>query len=95
MADLLLARQEHRLIRREKQRMSIHEFLVKACQDDALRAGERDRQLLEARRARKAGRNQQEAPAAAIVQVRRLTRLMFRRATKPAAQPARPASSEP
>jgi hypothetical protein len=32
--------------------MSIREYLVKACQDDALRAGERDRQLLEARRAR-------------------------------------------
>jgi hypothetical protein len=76
--------------------MSIHEYLMKACQDDALRAGERDRQLLEARRARKAGRNQQEAPAAAVVQVRRLTTwLMFRRATKAAAQPARPASSEP
>jgi hypothetical protein len=97
MADLLLARQEHRLIRRQKKRMSIHEYLMKACQDDALRAGERDRQLLEARRARNAGRNQQEAaaPAATIVQVRRLTRLMFRRATKPTAQPAKPASSEP
>src|ERR1700733_13554178 len=63
-----------------RRRMSIHEYLMKACQDDALRAGERDRQLLEARRARKAGRNHQEpaAPAAAVVQVRRLTRLMWR-----------------
>jgi hypothetical protein len=77
--------------------MSIHDYLRRACQDDALRAGERDRQLLEARRARKAGRNQQEpaAPAAAIVQVRRLARLMFRHANKPAAQPARPASRQP
>jgi hypothetical protein len=75
--------------------MSIHEYLMKACQDDALRAGERDRQLLEARRARKASRNHQERAApAAVVQVRRLARLMFRRATKPAAQAARPASSE-
>ena len=58
----------------------MHEYLMKACQDDALRAGERDRQLLEARRVRKAGRNHQEpaAPVAAVVQVRRLTRLMWR-----------------
>jgi hypothetical protein len=28
--------------------MSIHEYLMKARQDDAVRAGERDRQLLEA-----------------------------------------------
>ena len=65
---------------------------MKACQDDAQRAGERDRQLLEARRARKARRNHQEPRAAAIVQVRRLARLMFRRAAEPASQPARPAS---
>ena len=76
--------------------MSIHEYLIKACQDDAQRAGERDRQLLEARRARRARRNHQEpaALAAVIVQVRRLARLMFRRATKPAGQPARPAPSD-
>ncbi len=29
--------------------MSTHEYLLRACQDDAVRAGERDRQLLEAR----------------------------------------------
>ena len=66
--------------------MSIHEYLMKARQDDAVRAGERDRQLLEARRARRAGRHHPEpaAPAAAIAPispVRRLARLMFRRAT--------------
>jgi len=77
--------------------MSIHEYLMKACQDDARRAGERDRQLLEARRARKADRNHQEpaALAAVIGQVRRLARPMFRRATGSAAQPARPAPGEP
>jgi hypothetical protein len=66
--------------------MSIHEYLRKASQDDAVRAGERDRQLLEARRARKAGRHHPEpaGPTAAVAPVspvRRLARLMFRRAT--------------
>ena len=77
--------------------MSIHEYLMKACQDDARRAGERDRQLLEARRARKAARNHHEPAAlpAVMSQVRRLARPMFRRAAEPAAQPARPAPSEP
>ena len=36
--------------------MTIHEYLVKAVQDDARRAGERDRLLREARRARRARR---------------------------------------
>jgi hypothetical protein len=36
--------------------LTIHEYLVKAIQDDARRAGERDRLLLEARRARRARR---------------------------------------
>jgi hypothetical protein len=66
--------------------MSIHEYLMKARQEDAVRAGERYRQLLEAQRARRAGRHHPEpaAPAAAIAPVspvRRLARLMFRRAT--------------
>lgn len=63
--------------------MSIHEYLLKAGQDDAVRAGERDRQLLEARRARTARRQHPApaAPAAAIAPVRRLARLLFRHAT--------------
>ena len=36
--------------------MTIHEYLMKAIQDDARRAGERDRLLREARRARRARR---------------------------------------
>jgi hypothetical protein len=64
--------------------MSIHEYLMKAVQDDAVRAGERDRKILEARRARMAGRHRPE-PAAPVAiapaaPVRRLARLMFRRA---------------
>ena len=43
--------------------MFIHEYLVKAIQDDARRAGERDRLLREARRARRA-RRQRLVPAA-------------------------------
>ena len=43
--------------------MTIHEYLMKAVQDDARRAGERDRPLLEARRARRA-RRQRLVPAA-------------------------------
>ena len=64
-------------------RMSIHEYLLKARQDDAVRAGERDRQLLEARRARMARRQRPDpaAPVAAIAPVRRLARLLFHRAT--------------
>ena len=45
--------------------MTIHEYLVKAVQDDARRAGERDRLLLEARRARRA-RRQHLFPAAPV-----------------------------
>jgi hypothetical protein len=55
----------------------IHDYLRKAVQDDAHRAGERDRVLLEARRARTAGR--QHADPAALVS--RLTRMLFRRVT--------------
>lgn len=43
--------------------MTIHEYLAKAIQDDARRAGERDRLLREARRARRA-RRQRLVPAA-------------------------------
>lgn len=57
--------------------MTIHHYLMKASQDDAQRAGERDRLLLEARRARTASR-QRPGPAAPA---RRLARLLFHRAT--------------
>jgi len=43
--------------------MTIYEYLMKAGQDDVRRAGERDRLLLEARRARRA-RRQRPVPAA-------------------------------
>jgi hypothetical protein len=56
---------------------TIHEYLMNALQDDAQRAGERDRVLLEARRARLAHR-QHPGPAAPA---RRMARLLFRRAT--------------
>jgi hypothetical protein len=42
--------------------MTIHEYLTKARQDDARRAGERDRLLLEARQARKARATAQVLP---------------------------------
>lgn len=57
--------------------MTIHEYLMRARQDDARRAGEQDRLLLEVRQARKARRHRAGPPAPA----RRLVRLMFRRAT--------------
>ena len=60
--------------------MSIHKYLLKARQDETVRAGERDRQLLEARRARMARREHPE-PAAPAAQLMRLARLLFRRAT--------------
>jgi hypothetical protein len=41
---------------KEEQAMTIHGYLMKAIQDDARRAGERNRLLLEARRARRARR---------------------------------------
>ena len=43
--------------------MTIYEYLIKAIQDDARRAGERDRLLREARRARRV-RRQRLVPAA-------------------------------
>jgi hypothetical protein len=36
--------------RYQERAMTIHQYLVQACKDDAQRAGERDRVLLEARR---------------------------------------------
>ena len=56
--------------------MTIHQYLMKASQDDAKRAGERDRLLLEVRRARIT--HQRARPAAPA---RRIARLLFRRAT--------------
>jgi hypothetical protein len=57
--------------------VSIQQDLMKAVRDDARRAGGRDRLLLEARRARPARRLR----ALPTVPVRRLARLLFRRAT--------------
>ena len=57
--------------------MTIHEYLMQAVQDDGRRAGERDRVLLEAQRARIA-RRQQAGPA---TPASRLARILFRRAT--------------
>lgn len=53
--------------------MTFHEYLSKAVQDDAQLAAERERLLLVARRARR----ERVSPA---VPVRRLARLLFRRA---------------
>jgi hypothetical protein len=55
----------------------IHDYLRKAVQDDAHRAGERDRVLLEARRARTADRQHADPPAL----ISRLTRMLFSRVT--------------
>jgi hypothetical protein len=56
--------------------MVIHQYVSKAVQDDAQRAGERDRLLLEARRVRMA-RRERVVPAAPV---RRMVRLLLRRA---------------
>ncbi len=56
---------------------TMHQYLAKAIQDDARRAGERDRLHLEAQRAR-VPRRPRAGPAAPV---RRLARLLFRRAT--------------
>ena len=56
--------------------MIIHQYVAKAVQDDAPRAGERDRLLLEARRVRRARRERVIAAAP----VRRMARLLLRRA---------------
>ena len=57
--------------------MTIHQYAMKAIQDDAQRAGAQDCVLLEARRARVA-RRPRPGPAPPA---RRLARLLFRRAT--------------
>ena len=56
--------------------MIIHQYVSKAVQDDAQLAGERNRLLLEARRARTA-RSKRMVPA---VPMRRMARLLLRRA---------------
>jgi hypothetical protein len=56
--------------------MTFHEYLSRAVQDDAQLAAERERLRLVARRARLARR----APGSPAVPVRRLARLLFRRA---------------
>jgi hypothetical protein len=56
--------------------MIIHQYVSKAVQDDARLAGERDRLLLEARRASMARRERVVRAAP----VRRLARLLLRRA---------------
>jgi hypothetical protein len=57
--------------------VTIHQYLSQAVKDDAQRAGERNRLLLEARRAR-GSRRRRAGPAAPS---RRLARLLFRWAT--------------
>ena len=56
--------------------MTFHEYMSKAVQDDAQLAAEQERLLLVARRALRA-RRERVSPA---VPVRRLARLLFRRA---------------
>lgn len=56
--------------------MIIHQYVSKAIQDDAQRSGERDRMLLETRRARMADR-ERVVPA---TRVGRMARLLLRRA---------------
>ena len=56
--------------------MIIHQYVSNAVQDDAQRAGERDRLLLEVRRVRMA-RHERVVPAA---RVRRMAQLLLRRA---------------
>jgi hypothetical protein len=56
--------------------MIIHQYVSKAVQDDAQRAGERERLLLEVRRVSMA-RRERVVPAA---RVRRMARLLLRRA---------------
>jgi hypothetical protein len=56
--------------------MSIREYLMKACQDDARRAGERNRLLLEARRASLTRRGR----TSPLTPVERMAALLLRRA---------------
>jgi hypothetical protein len=50
---------------KEEHAMGIYEYLIKAVQDDARRAGERNRLVLEARRGRRARRRRLIPPAPA------------------------------
>jgi len=56
--------------------MIIHQYVSKAVQDDARRAGERDRLLLEARRVRMPGRER----AVPVARMQQMARLLLRRA---------------
>ena len=58
-----------------------YQYLIKAIQDDARRAGERDRLLLEARRARRA-RRQRLVPAAPARRLEQLDSPQGRRANE-------------
>jgi hypothetical protein len=68
--------------------MNIRRSLIEAIQDDARRAGERDRLLLEARRARKARRPLRDPAAPA----RHLARLLSRWTTAQGTSPRSPES---
>ena len=68
--------------------MNIRRSLIEAIQDDARRTGERDRLLLEARRARKACRPLRDPAAPA----RHLARLLSRWATVQGTSPGSPES---
>ena len=56
--------------------MVIHQYVSKAVQDDAQRAGERDRMLLDTRGVLMAGRER----VVPVTRVRRMARLLLRRA---------------
>jgi hypothetical protein len=74
-----------RIVAAREQAMTYHEYLAKARQGDAQRAGERDRLLLKARRAHIA-RCHRTGP---IARAWRLARLMLRRL--PHSSPSQPA----
>ena len=69
----------------------MRQYLMKTIQDDARRAGERDRLHLEAQRARTPRR----PPADPTAPVRRLARLLFRRATAEHSRPVHRAATRP
>lgn len=69
----------------------MRQYLMKAIQDDAQRAGERDRLRLEARRADVA-RRPRAGPAAPV---RRLARLLFRQADRPGQRAGRWSTARP
>jgi hypothetical protein len=66
-------------------------YLTKAIQDDSRRSGERDRLLLEARRAEVARRPRTD-PAAPV---RRLVQLLFRQADRPGQRARRWSTARP